>query len=83
MPKPLSRIQLLWTRLFAPPAPANTRPDSSTASGSSSPEGNWPKFVTACGRSAHAEALMAEKIATTRNSTVMPTLKNCAFSRIW
>ena len=43
MPKPFSRIQLDCTRLFAPPAPANTRPASSTAI-STSPIGSVPRL---------------------------------------
>ncbi len=44
MPKPLSRIQLLCTRLFAPPAPAAASAPTRMASGIAS--GNVPKLVT-------------------------------------
>ena len=42
-----------------------------------------PKFETASGRSAHAEALMPAKIAMIRKTIVSPTLKNSAFSSVW
>ena len=82
IPKPLSRIQLLWTRLLAPPAPANTSPARIVAIATSS-LGMWPKPVTASGRSAHADALMAAKTAIVRKTMVSPTLKNSAFSSVW
>ena len=82
MPKPLSRIQLLWTRLLAPPAPAKTSPARMVAIATSS-LGIEPMFETASGRSAHAEALMAAKTAIVRKTIVRPTLKNSAFSSVW
>ena len=82
IPKPLSRIQLLCTRLFAPPAPANTSPARMVAIATSS-LGILPKPETASGRSAHADALIAAKTAMTRKTIVSPTLKNSAFSSDW
>src|SRR5215211_7778722 len=52
MPKPFSRIQLDCTRLFAPPAPAHTRPASSVAM-ATSPVGSVPKLPALSPRSAH------------------------------
>jgi hypothetical protein len=46
IPKPLSRIQLLCTRLFAPPAPAAARAPTRIAIEISL--GNVPKLVTMC-----------------------------------
>ena len=46
IPKPLSRIQLLCTRLFAPPAPAAASAPTRIAIGISL--GNDPKLVTTC-----------------------------------
>ena len=82
IPKPLSRIQLLCTRLLAPPAPAKTSPARIVAIATSS-LGILPKFETASGRSAHAEALIAAKMAMIRKTIVSPTLKNSAFSSDW
>ena len=45
--------------------------------------GSRPKFVMACGRSAHADGLMAATMATARKTSVRPTLKNCARSSVW
>ena len=82
MPKPLSRIQLLCARLLTPPAPANTRPLKMSEIGMTFESGSRPKFVTACGRSAHADGPMAATMATVRNTSVSPTLKNCARSSV-
>ena len=45
--------------------------------------GILPMPVTASGRSAHADALMAAKMAMIRKTIVSPTLKNSAFSSVW
>ena len=83
MPKPLSRIQLLWARLFTPPAPAKTSPLRMREIGITFESGSRPKLVTACGKSAHADGLIAATIATARKTSVRPTLKNCARSSVW
>ena len=54
MPKPFSRIQLDCTRLFAPPAPANTRPASSVAIATSL-VGSVPRLPALSPRSPQAE----------------------------
>ena len=84
MPKPLSRIQLLCTRLLAPPAPAKMSPLKKTEIGTASdtPIGTWPKFANPWKSFATASAVMAEKMAMTRNTNVRPTLKNSAFSMV-
>src|SRR3954471_9520189 len=79
MPNPFSRIQLDWTRLFVPPAPANTSPASSVAT-ATEPVGSVPAFFALSCRSDHAEALMAAMTAIARKTMVSPTLKNSAAS---
>ena len=79
MPKPFSRIQLDWTRLLAPPAPANTSPASSVAT-ATSPVGSVPRLDALSPRSDQAEALIAATTAIARNTIVSPTLKNSARS---
>ena len=79
MPKPFSRIQLDCTRLFAPPAPANTRPASSVAI-ATSPVGSVPRLPALSPRSPQAETSIAATIAIARNTIVRPTLKNSAVS---
>ena len=44
--------------------------------------GSWPMWLNSCGRSAHALGVIAATIATTRNTSVSPTLKNCARSSV-
>ena len=82
MPKPLSRIQLLCARLFTPPAPANTRPLKTSETGMTFVSGSRPNCVIARGSSAHADGPIATTIATARNTSVSPTLKNCARSSV-
>ena len=79
IPKPFSRIQLDWTRLLAPPAPANTRPASSVAI-ATLPVGSEPRFDALPPRSPQADILMPATIATARKTIVRPTLKNSALS---
>ena len=61
MPKPLSRIQLLCTRLLAPPAPAAASAPTRIASSISL--GNVPKLVTTWLVSLYAVELTAAKSA--------------------
>jgi hypothetical protein len=81
MPKPLSRIQLLWTRLLAPPAPEAASAPTRMAIGISL--GNVPKLVTISVVSRYAVALITAKRATTRNTRTAPTLMNSSFSTVW
>ena len=82
MPNPLSRIQLLCTRLFTPPAPAKTRPLKMSEIGTTFLSGSWPNSVTIDGRSPQADGPIAATIATARNTSVSATLKNCARSSV-
>jgi hypothetical protein len=75
----LSRIQLLTTRLFVPPAPAYASAPSSTAS-SIWPPLKLPKLVTVLSTSPNACALTAVVSATTRNTSTIATLPNSSFS---
>ena len=81
MPKPLSRIQLLCTRLFAPPAPAAA--SAPTRIASSTEPGKAPNFVTVCVVSLYASLLMAATSATTMKTRIAPTLRNSSFSTVW
>ena len=81
MPKPLSRIQLLCTRLFAPPAPDAASAPTRIASVISL--GNVPKLVTTWLVSSNAVALIAANTATTMNTRTAATLRNCSFSTVW
>jgi hypothetical protein len=81
MPKPLSRIQLLWTRLFAPPAPAAA--SAPTRIASSIAPGKAPKLVTVLLVSSYAVAVIAATRATTMNTRIAPTLRNSSFSTVW
>ena len=74
LPWPLSRIQLLWTRFWPPPAPAKASAGRTRAS--DRPAGMRPKWVTASGRAAQASAVMAVAMATTMKNWMMPILKN-------
>ena len=80
MPKPLSRIQLLWTRLFAPPAPAAASAPTRIASSISS--GNVPKLVTVWLVSLYAVAPTAATSAITMNSSSAPTLSSSSRSTV-
>ena len=78
MPKPFSRIQLDCTRLFAPPAPANTRPASSVAM-ATSPVGSVPKLPALSPSVAPVGRLdRRRRSRSTRKTIVRPTLKNSA-----
>ena len=82
MPKPLSRIQLLCARLFTPPAPAKTSPLKTSDTGRMLVSGSRPNCVNIAGSSAQADGPIAMTIATARNTSVRPTLKNCARSSV-
>src|SRR3954452_209549 len=58
IPKPFSLIHLDCTRLFAPPAPAKTRPASSVAT-FTSPVGSLPALSRLSLSPLHADALIA------------------------
>ena len=73
IPKPLSRIQLDWQRLFTPPAPAKASAPSTTAT--SSPDAH-PASVTAFGTSEYASPLMATTSTMTRKTRTTPTFRN-------
>ncbi len=77
MPKPFSRIQLDCTRLFAPPAPAKTRPASSVETATSS-VGRVPRLPALSLSAPQSDGLMAATIAMIRKTIVSPTLKNSA-----
>jgi hypothetical protein len=81
MPKPLSRIQLLWTRLLAPPAPAAASAPTRIARSTSL--GNAPKLVTTAVVSSNAVALIAANSAITMNTRIAPTLTNSSRSTVW
>jgi len=77
----LSRIQLLCTRLLAPPAPAAASAPTRIAR-STSP-GNAPKLVTTSEVSLKAVLLIAANSATTMNTRIAPTLRNSSRSTVW
>ena len=82
MPKPLSRIQLLCTRLLAPPAPEAASAPTRIAI-EISLVGNVPTLVTIWFVSCHAFELMAANTATTRNTSTAPILRNSSRSTVW
>jgi hypothetical protein len=77
MPKPLSRIQLLCTRFWPPPAPANASAPINVANPSSA-AGNCAS-VMIVGTSAHAPP-MANSAPMTTSSTTAATFSICARS---
>ncbi len=80
MPKPLSRIQLLCTRLFAPPAPAAARAPTRIAR--SIDPGKLPKLVTTSVVSLYAVELIAANTAIARKISSAPTLRNSRLSTV-
>ena len=72
MPKPLSRIQLLWHRFWPPPAPANAIAPMTSAKPSW--VGNCPTWVAASGSACQVPALTANTSATTTSPPMTATL---------
>ena len=79
MPKPLSRIQLDCTRLFAPPTPAKASAPST--SGISRPAAQIAS-VTIFGASEYASPVIAATSATARKTSTAATLTNSTFSSV-
>ena len=68
MPKPLSRIQLLWQRFWPPPEPANATAPRTSANPRSS--GTWPIPRRPPGSARHVSA---EITSATPSATTTPT----------